>query len=184
MATRSSMFARRLVRGALLGALDSNRKEAANVGLVDSGAHHIIQTRTFKKALWKAISPEVVAAVQAGQIKSYHFRRLNWGNEMTDEDVERVCDEYDWPIVAMKHNKKGEIITEMLTPNFEQRDKALDKLYKLMGEYAAEKHEIVRPLEESTDEELMTIISQNEQLNAEEVVIAQPLANNEPLNTP
>jgi len=182
MVAKTAEFAQILVRRAVTVALTSRSQSAREAGLAASGSFTRMSEKTFKKALWKAISHETIAAVQQGQINAYHFRTMNWGNEMSLYDVQVCCDQYNWPILAIKHNKKGEIITQILTPNFEQRDKGLDKLYKLMGEYAPEKHEIARPLEEASDEDLMTIIRQHEALKAESIEIVQPKAINDELN--
>lgn len=109
----------------------------------------------FHRVLFQSLPYEVVVDKQMKVSNAWSLKKMTFD---INDDVDAICEKHDLKLVA-KRSKGNTITAWVKIPNWEYIDKSLDKIYKIFGIYAAEKHEISQPLEEMTDEELQRIVA-------------------------
>lgn len=145
------------------GKTPSLAKAAKDAGYSYGGATSTLKdAMTFQRALWEAMPFSLLAKIQQRQLGAVRRETVTWPIEFTEDKIKAVCALHEW-IVVVTYEEDKRLKSMILTPHYEQIDKALDKVYKLAGFYAAEKveHQVTRPLEEMTDEELDKMIGQH-----------------------
>lgn len=165
------------------GEIPTMTKAAEKVGYAPTQSHRITQAVTFQKALWEACPFPLIADMQRRQLMAVKREQITFPGDWTDGQVETSCSSENWRILWKTHDytgitdKVGVWTVMALIPDHVIVDKALDKLYKLGGMYAAEKveHQVTRPLEEMTEDELDKMIGQH--INKEPVKHDQSIPN-------
>lgn len=133
---------------------------------VESGGYKTLQvtkTPNFQRILFSVMPYELIAEVQRRQMSAYYLKRICWGTEAKPQRILATIKENpEWVLLRMWEENKR-LYTLLKLPNWDAIDKALDKLYKLGGFYAAEKveHTVQRPLEDMSEEEIDKMISQH-----------------------
>lgn len=126
----------------------------------------ILKPHAFQKILWQVTPYELVARAQKRQIEAAYIKRVPWGYGADEKKIARIIIEHeDWKLLRMWKSKNGILNTIIEFPDYDTIDRALDKLYKLGGFYAAEKveHQVTRPLEEMSEQEIDKMIAQHSQ---------------------
>lgn len=155
--------AENLIKQVEEGKTPSLAKAAKDAGYNYQAATNTLKaTMTFQKALWEAMPFSMLAKIQQKQLGAVRREMITWPIEFDEDKIKAICMLYEWQLVFTYEEDKR-LKSMILTPHYEQIDKALDKVYKLAGFYAAEKveHQVTRPLEEMTDEELDKMIAQH-----------------------
>lgn len=152
-----------------LGKIPSVKEAANSVGYKTVN----LKAPNYQKALFDYMPFDWLARQQKKQNESWRLKTLTLACNNSLEDIESLCEEHDFILVEARQdvagNKNWKVLVKI--PDWEHRDKALDKIYKLQGLYAAEKHELVKPLEDLSDDELRKIINEGE-----DITLQQPQA--------
>lgn len=159
----SESLAKNVVQSVMFGEVPNLSKEANKIDYNARSSLHLRKTNTFYQAMFSAIPYETIAQIQSRQIKAVKTQKLSWGTEAVEDIIAQKIAEIGFYLLHMWRNLDNELMTICAIPNWEYIDRALDKLYKLGGFYAAEKHEhaLGRPLEDQSDEELLKLVSQH-----------------------
>lgn len=151
------------------GQFPNVNKAAVEVGYVAKDAYKVARTPSFQRELFFALPYELIVEMQRKQLFAKSLVSICFDGCETEEEAQEIADKCDLEVLKMWTTDKNQIYAWVAKPNYEQRDKALDKIYRLGGLYAAEKMEISTPLDELTDKELY------EQLVEEGQIIDMPV---------
>ena len=135
---------------------------AQAIGYKPKSGSHIIKTDSFQKELFYVLPYDVIARIQHKQATAWQLKTLKLSK---DCDVDQLCKDHDFVLVDKRQTQEGFTIVIKI-PDWESVDKALDKIYKLNGMYKAEKHELVRPLDDLTDKELYELVKQDQDVQS------------------
>ena len=137
--------------------------EKAIIGTDWNTASFVKKSKDFQKVLFEVTPYELIAKRQKQQLGSYELKKLIWPRNFTPLKASEVCEKEGFEIVFTGYDRHQSLYSMIKFPDWEHRDRALDKLYKLAGLYAAEKveHTVSTPLEEMSDEELDKYIAQH-----------------------
>ena len=151
------------------GELPKMNQAVVKAGYDPTHAMRIVKAQTFQRALWEACPYPLIAKKQKQQLMAMKREEILFPAEWTKEEVHALCKSEGWKVLWMvedwnvaEERSNGWKAT-VKTPDYVTMDKALDKLYKLGGFYAAEKveHQVSRPLEEMPEEEIDKMIAQH-----------------------
>jgi len=117
---------------------------------------------TLRALLLEQVPPEMIAQKQKDCLNAVIFKEFLFGKNYTKEQIRAICKENGYEIFILRKMQRDGYRAVLKIPNYEYIDRSLDKLYKLLGEYAPEKHQITRPLAEMTEEELDEIINKSQ----------------------
>ena len=119
------------------------------------------RAKSLRQHLMQLIPPELIVQRQKAGLNAVTFREFSFGKDYDKEQIEKLCEDNGYTIFILRYSEKYGYRAVLQIPNYEYIDRALDRLYKLLGEYAPEKHQQVRPLIDMSDEELDTIIEKS-----------------------
>ena len=134
-------------------------------------------SNNFKKTILEYLPFDWLAKKQKAQTESWNLKTIHLSEENELEDIEALCKEHDFILVEANKRKRDDWKVLIKIPDWDHRDKALDKLYKILGVYSAEKHELVKPLEDMSDEELLKIVNEGNTQPKAEIVDVKPVEN-------
>lgn len=114
-----------------------------------------LKSAAFQKALFNQIPLDFVAKKQKKQFNAVRVERFFFTPGTSDDQIKKFLDTIDGVFVGRGTDRHGNLLVCVVMPDHDVIDRAIDKVYKLMGAYAPEKHELFsRPLEDLPDEEL------------------------------
>lgn len=142
----------------------SMRSAARESGYHPDQSHKIAKADTFQRAMFRKVPLDVLALAQERQLGAIHIKQVTLDGIEDEQDAIDTFEPQGWTILRTFQHTDGKLHAWVATPNYEQRDKALDKIYKLMGYYAAEKMEISTPIDDLTDEELASELIEEGQI--------------------
>lgn len=137
------------------------------IGYASGSASMVIKTNSFQKELFYVLPYHLLARLQHKQANAWRLQTVKVSLEC---DIKKLCEDNEFVLLDVRKSKNCQNVLIKI-PDWETIDKALDKIYKLSGLYQAEKHELTRPLEEMSDEELLKLVNQDQG-----TIIAQPQA--------
>lgn len=152
--TGHAIVAQKLIEQIKNGEDVSMRKAAEESGYAPQHSYKIAAANSFKKELFFQMPYELLAQIQAKQAQSKTLKRMTFYGLQTVQEVEELLAEVDAKLLANWTNSKGVICGWCRFPNWEQIDRGLDKVYKVMGMYSPEKLELSTPLEDLTQDEI------------------------------
>ena len=164
-----ALVGQKVAQQAIKGEMVNVNKAAVEVGYAEKDAYKIARTPSFQRELFFALPYKIIVEMQRRQLFAKLLSFIHFEGCETEEEAQQIAEQGDWEILKIWTTEKNQIYAWVAKPNYEQRDKALDKIYKLSGFYAAEKLEVSTPLEELTDQEL------REQLVEEGQIIDMPV---------
>lgn len=137
----------------------SMRAAAEACGYNEDNSHMIAKARTFRKAFFDEIDVEFVVGMQKMMFNAARFKVLEFGVGYAQDELCALLKRHGMRIIAVQGDDIAGYKILYAEPIYEHVERALDTYYRLTGEYAPEKHQMVRPLEELSDEELRRMSS-------------------------
>jgi len=137
------------------GEVPAMTRAAEAVGYNAKNSHLIAKAPTFQKALFDRLPYHYIAQKYEVQTKASRVQQRVF---LAGHDIDKIiagCEDSGWEVLSRSLTPKGNHAIVFRIPNYDIMYKTLDQLMKLGGFYAAEKHEITKPLEDLTDDELM-----------------------------
>lgn len=119
-------------------------------------------SKTFQKALAHTLPPEKIARLQECQTKAWRVERIEFNAQTSNDEIREICKGLGIEVIDVwdkLHARDPEItvlrIASVKFPNYDAIDRALDRIYKLIGAYAPEKIEVgTKEFEDLSDDEL------------------------------
>lgn len=142
---------------------DGSRRQAIKAaGFSDEMADNprkVTDSKWFKKAVTDYEDEVNIVKEEKHAVRLDHYV---FPLDMTDDEIVELIEGI--PGCKMRKIKHGDQQTRAYfwTPDHKSRQNMLDKLWKLRGDYSADKHEFVDPLEGISDEAALDTIKQLE----------------------
>lgn len=119
-------------------------------------------SKTFQKALAHTLPPEKIARLQECQTKAWKIERIEFNANRSNAEIKEICERLGLELVDVwdkVHTRDPEFVVLRIAsvkfPNYDAIDRALDRIYKLIGAYAPEKIEVgSKEFEDLSDDEL------------------------------
>lgn len=138
------------------GRMPDTKAIAATVGMKNI---NINKGTSYQRALFEELPYEWLATKQRESLVAWRLQNIFLDGEWDDDDIKACLKPHNIEFVAkIRYFEQWKCLVKV--PDWEHRDKALDKIYKIFGLYAAEKHALVRPLEDLSDDELLKIVNE------------------------
>ncbi len=138
------------------GKIPDTKAIAAKVGMKNI---NINKGTAYQRALFEELPYEWLATKQKESLVAWRLQNIFLDGELKEDEIIQVLKPHNIEFVAkIRYFEQWKCLVKV--PDWEHRDKALDKIYKIFGLYAAEKHALVRPLEDLSDDELLKIVNE------------------------
>lgn len=148
------------------GGLPIMVKAAEESGYSASHSHEIAKRESFRKILFEAVPFDLLAKQQKILIEARTHKVMRFKSESSEEEILKLAESEGIKVLHIYYDEQYSTYELWIRePNYEYIDRGLDKMYKLMGEYAPDKLVQSRPLEEMTDDELKKLAEQVYMLN-------------------
>ncbi len=131
-----------------------------DAGYSDKYAHNPQQfkkTKAYKtiaEALLNTIPRHEIAKRHIDLLNAEQLRPINFNHELEDDKVVEAFTKKGYEVISIKRSANT-ATAFVFVPENDIRKGALNLLYKVLGDYAAEKLEITDPLRTLSDDELM-----------------------------
>lgn len=123
----------------------------------------VMQTKTFREILAERITGNEMVNVQQSNLTAMTLEIIKVPTSTQEADMEVLAEKMHGEFAMFGMPFRGAKEAYILVPHHKVRDLALDKLYKLTGEYAPEKHAVItRPFDALSNEELEEKIKEAE----------------------
>lgn len=139
------------------GNVSAALKEAGYSESYSHNPQEFKQTKTFKtmaEALLDAIPRNEITRMHKNLLNAEQLRPINFDHKLTDDEVKESFAEQGYKVMNIKRFMTN-ATAFVFVPENDVRKGAMDMLYKVLGDYAAEKLEVTDPLRVMSDEELM-----------------------------
>ena len=122
----------------------------------------VTESQSLRILLNQLIPPSEIVKKQKACLNAVIFKEFNFGLDFDEDAIIALCKEHNYELFYLNFVEDKGYRAIIKIPNYEYIDRALDKLYKLLGEYAPEKHQIQRPLADMSEDELDEIINKSQ----------------------
>ncbi len=153
--TRKQKAAKKILENA--GNVSAALREAGYSEAYAKNPQDFKKTKAYKsmaEALLDAIPREEITRMHKDLLKAEQLRPINFNYKLKDDEVVESFAEKGYRVMNIKRFMTT-ATAFVFVPENDVRKGAMDMLYKVLGDYAAEKLEVTDPLRIMSDEELM-----------------------------
>jgi len=134
-------------------------REAGYSDAYAKNPQQLTTTKSWKELMEEFLPEDELAAVHKSLLNSKRVERLILHKDTPDEDIKEMIKSANCTLKKI-YIFMGEKHVMFWTPNDKSRSDALDMAYKLKGNYAPQKMQVERKLQDLTDEELEQLIEE------------------------